>query len=163
MMGAGKTSVGRELVERSGRFIDLDRLIETRTGRTVRQIFKSDGEPMFRLLECEALSEVLNDPQVSVVSTGGGIVTTVQGRQLLNSSYAYVVWLTASNPELVRRATKSGTRPLLDNEPEAKIAQLVKERTDLYAEVADLTVDTENLSVNQVAQIIDESFKRKLQ
>src|SRR2546427_12274886 len=73
-MGAGKTTVGQAVAERLGwRFADLDRLIETREGRTVPQIFAQDGEDRFRRVECEALEEVVAAPdsRFFVLALGG--------------------------------------------------------------------------------------------
>ena len=158
MMGAGKTSVGRELAGKSGSFIDLDRAIEDREGRTVREIFAAEGEAAFRELEVKMLQEVLSSSQHSVIATGGGVITTEAGRHLLKDADAYVVWLTASNEELARRATKSGARPLLDTDPLARIDELMKQRASLYAEVANLSLETDGLSVRQVAHLIEENI-----
>ena len=158
MMGAGKTSVGRELAGRS-EFIDLDKLIEQQTKRTIREIFEAEGETAFRKLELQALRDATTSGQYKVVSTGGGVVTTSEARQLLREMDAFIVWLTASNEELTRRATKSGNRPLLDHDPGAKIEELMNQRAPMYAEVADLTLNTQGLSVKQVAQLIEEALK----
>lgn len=161
MMGAGKTSVGRELAGRSG-FVDLDKLIEQMAGRTIREIFESDGETAFRKLELQALRDATTSGRYEVVSTGGGIVTSSEARQLLQEMDSFVVWLTASNEELTRRATKSGNRPLLDHDPGAKIEELMNQRAPLYAEVADMTLNTQELSVKQVAHLVEEALKHHM-
>lgn len=158
MMGAGKTSVGRELAERS-EFVDLDKLIEQQTKSTIREIFEAEGEAAFRKLELQALRDATTSGQYKVISTGGGVVTTSEARQFLREMDAFIVWLTASNEELTRRATKSGNRPLLDHDPGAKIEELMNQRAPMYAEVADLTLNTQGLSVKQVAQLIEEALK----
>ncbi len=71
MMGAGKTSVGREFAGRS-EFVDLDKLIEQQSGRTIREIFETDGESAFRKLELQALRDATTSGHYKVVSTGGG-------------------------------------------------------------------------------------------
>ena len=161
MMGAGKTSVGRELAGKSGKFIDLDRAIEERENRTVREIFESDGEGAFRAIEVRLLEEVLLSGSYTVIATGGGVITTEGGRDLLRNADAYIVWLTASNEVLAKRASKSGARPLLDNDPLAQINDLMKQRSAHYAEVANLSLDTGGLSVRQVAHLIEESILRE--
>ncbi|NBO56015.1 MAG: shikimate kinase, partial [Actinobacteria bacterium] len=130
--------------------------------RTIREVFQTDGEAAFRKLELQALRDVATSGRYKVVSTGGGVVTTSEARQLLQEMDAFVVWLTAPNDELTRRATKSGNRPLLDHDPGAKIEALMNERAPMYAEVADLTLNTQGLSVKQVAQLVEEALKHRV-
>ena len=75
MMGAGKSSVGRVLARKLARpLLDSDELIEQHTGRTVREIWASDGEEEFRALETETLVEALRSDEPSVVAAAGGVV-----------------------------------------------------------------------------------------
>ena len=75
MMGTGKTTVGKIVAQRLGRpFFDSDELIESRTGRTVRQIFRDDGEDAFRAEESRALLDALASPVPAVIAAAGGVV-----------------------------------------------------------------------------------------
>ena len=120
MMGVGKTTVSRIVGERLGRrVVDSDLVIEARTGRTVREIFETDGEPAFRALETEALLEALTD---------AGAVGDRRGRRgrarpsrtatALRDSTSKVVWLCADPATLVERVRSGGHRPLLDDDPD---------------------------------------------
>ena len=75
MMGTGKTTVGTVLAQRLGRpLIDSDAEVEARTGRTVREIFETDGEAAYRALETEALVDALASPVPAVIAAAGGVV-----------------------------------------------------------------------------------------
>jgi shikimate kinase len=142
MMGAGKTTVGRRLARALGRpFIDSDQQIEARTGRTVREIFESDGEPAFRALEAEALTEALATPSPSIIAAAGGTVLREENRDRMRGA-GTVVWLRADPSVLADRVRNGVHRPLLAEDPVATLARLDGQRRDLYAEVADHIVDT---------------------
>ena len=105
MMGAGKTTVGRRVAALLRRpLIDSDELIEGRTGRTVRQIFETDGEPAFRALETEALVDALAEPEPLVIAAAGGVLLREENRDALRRSSAKVVWLRADPDVLAERA-----------------------------------------------------------
>ena len=95
MMGSGKTTVGRSLAAALGRpLVDSDAQVEARTGRTVREIFESDGEAAYRVLEREALVDALGEAEPSVVAAAGGVVLDAGNRAVLQEA-GTVVWLRA--------------------------------------------------------------------
>lgn len=143
MMGAGKSTVGRRLASRLGRpFIDADDELVRRSGRSVREWFEQDGEVAFRTAEGELLDDLLAAPGASVIASGGGVVLAEANRDALRD-HALVVWLRAGAPFLASRVRQKPHRPLLDDDPEATVARLVAERSDLYGEVADVVVDVD--------------------
>lgn len=144
MPGAGKSSVGRRLAKQLGRpFVDADDELVRRSGRTVRDWFAVEGEEAFRAAESDLLADLLAAPGPSVVAAGGGVVLADANRALLRES-ATVVWLRAGVPYLLSRVLqKQDHRPLLDEDPEARLQALHETRTPLYAEVADITLDVE--------------------
>ena len=92
--GSGKTTIGRILAARLGwAFVDADTLLEERAGKSIRQMFATDGEPAFRDLESAILAELSQRTNV-VVATGGGVVMRDRNRQLLRTGF--VAWLSAN-------------------------------------------------------------------
>src|SRR5262245_53142553 len=113
-MGSGKSTVGRALASRLGRpLFDSHEMIEARTGRTVREIFRADGEDAFRTIETQVLIEALSSPVKSVIAAAGGVVLRAENRAALRDSGSRVVWLCADPSLLVERVKSSGHRPLL--------------------------------------------------
>lgn len=161
MMGVGKTSAGHRLALRLGRpFIDIDRVIEERAGKTVPEIFAGEGEPAFRALEADAVRETLDSDTWAVVAFGGGAVLDAATRDRARRA-ALVVWLQAPPRELARRVSASTTRsgrrarPLLTGgPPEATLEALAAEREAAYREVAHVLVDTTGRSPSQVATAV---------
>jgi shikimate kinase len=155
MMGAGKSSVGRVLARKLHRpLLDSDELIEERTGRTVREIWSSDGEAAFRAIETETLLAMLADREPAVVAAAGGVVLAEANRSALAESDAHVVWLLANVDLLVTRVKNGVHRPLLDDDPEGMLRQMYTDREPLYTEVADAVVLVDHRSINEVAQAV---------
>jgi shikimate kinase len=145
MMGAGKTSVGRQLAESLDvPFVDSDEQVEARTGRTVRDIFEHSGEAAFRFEEKEALASALDSRTPSVIAAAGGTVTDADTRSRLRDLLAeggHVIWLRATPQLLATRVTSGNHRPLLEDDPEGTLQRLNDERQDLYRSVADIVLD----------------------
>ena len=154
MMGVGKTTVGTRLAEALGRpFADSDAMIEARTGRTVREIFEADGEPVFRALESECLAESLESTTPTVIAAAGGVVLDPANRALLRRA-ATVVWLRAPVSVLVDRVASGEHRPAVEVDPEGTLSRMEEARSELYAEVADVVVDSSRPVPEVVAQVI---------
>ena len=154
MMGAGKTTVGRIVADCLGwSYIDSDEQVVARAGRTVREIFESEGEAAFRALERDAVAEASRHRDV-VVAVAGGAVLDPDVRALLREHEGtLVVWLRASAVTLTSRVDKGGQahRPLLANDARAVLEQLSEEREPLYRQCADLVVDVDGVSPKDVA------------
>lgn len=160
MMGAGKSEVGKELAERLGyTFIDTDRLVEKRAGKTVARIFADDGEPAFRQMEREAVA-TLRGASGHVIALGGGTWCDPENRTVL-APLGLTVYLKASARELHARVKNDSRRPLLRHpNPLAELTRILKERERDY-ERAELVLETEDLSVEEVVdRLIDELAKR---
>jgi shikimate kinase len=142
MMGAGKTTVGSRLARRLDRpFIDSDVQVERRAGRTVRQIFETDGEEAFRSLEAEALAEALTSEDPAVIAAAGGTVLDPANRRRMREC-ATVVFLDAEPADLVGRVGGDDHRPLLGDRPAAVLIELDTVRRPLYHETAHHIVDS---------------------
>jgi shikimate kinase len=149
MMGSGKSAVGHALADLSGwRFADNDELLEAATGRSAREI-SADGEPALRAAEGAALRAGLELPTPSIVAAAAGTVLDPELRRELAGA-GLVVWLQAPPGTLADRAVGAAHRPWLDGEPDW-IETTAAERANLYAEVADLAVDTSNASPGEIA------------
>lgn len=162
MMGAGKTTIGWRLAGRLSRpFIDSDQQVEARTGRTVREIFESEGEPAFRVLEADALAEALTSTFPSVVAAAGGAVLSEVNRARMRAA-GTVIWLRADPAVLAERVVDGSHRPLLADDPDEVLRNLEAQRRDLYAAVADHVVDTSGRAPDE---IVDElvSFVSRLE
>ncbi len=141
-MGSGKTSVGRRLACVLKRdFFDSDFEIVSRTGVAIDHIFDVEGEEGFRKRETKMLSDLCKIPNI-VIATGGGIVIKKENRELLKDSF--VVYLSSSIEQLVKRTARSKSRPLLEQSTnrEKTIRDLVEKRESLYQEVANVVIDT---------------------
>ena len=146
--GSGKSTVGALLAQRWGEpFADVDAVIEGRTGKSVAEIFADDGEPAFRALEEATTAELLDEP--GVLALGGGAVLSPATRRALDG--APVVWLKVSVAHAAGRVGLNEARPLLLGNVRGRLVKLLAERAPLYAEVATVTVDTDGLPADEVA------------
>jgi shikimate kinase len=158
MMGAGKSAVGRPLADALGyRFVDADAVLEGAAGRTIAEIFASDGEAGFRQLETAVLGQISGWHSL-VVATGGGVVTQPENWGHLRQGV--VVWLDAPAHQLLTRLRSDPTpRPLMQAaDPSARLQQLLSERQPLYAQ-ADLHIQQQQQEQPpQVAQLVLEGL-----
>jgi shikimate kinase len=155
-MGAGKTTIGKHLAQSLGMdFNDSDQEIQRRTGVDIPTIFEYEGEEGFRQREAQAI-EQMSQIDNQVLATGGGAVVRAENRQHL-SARGIVVYLACSPKQQYDRTYRDRNRPLLqDEDPLAKLQQLMAEREPLYRETADYTVSTEGRSAASVSnEIID--------
>ncbi len=141
MMGTGKTTLGEVLARQLGyRFYDTDVLLERVSGKTIGEIFASEGEEVFRELETQVLKE-LSAYTKSVIATGGGIVMRPQNWSYLH--HGLVVWLDAPVALLVKRLAEDDTRPLLvQGDLTGKLTALLEKRQSFYSQ-ADLRLSIE--------------------
>ena len=155
LMGTGKSTVGRRVAERMGRdFLDSDVQVEARTGRTVREIFASDGEAVFRRLEAQALADALARARPSVVAAAGGVVLDPGTRERLRNG-STAVWLRADPSVLAHRVTSADHRPLLDDGARVVLERMHRERSPLYEEVANgRIVDVSSVSIDEAAEAV---------
>ena len=166
-MASGKTSVGRALAEslsgaaatrrESGwTLVDADDVIVARAGKPIHRIFAEDGEPAFRELESRVIADLCAGER-QVIASGGGSFVSPQNRDIMLAG-GRVFFLSASPSTILRRVLEEDAggpiRPLLAvDDPEARIAELLAQRTPAYAH-AHHTVETDALSAGGVARKI---------
>jgi len=157
-MGAGKSSVGHLVAEQLHfEYLDTDELIQTRAGRTITEIFQTDGEPAFRKMEADLVVELASRTR-TVIATGGGLPVNPANLAGLKAC-ALVVCLWASPETIWERVKHQTHRPLLhDPDPQKKIRDLLAAREPFYRQ-ADVLINTELRSVREVAQQVVHHFR----
>ncbi|MBD3171713.1 AAA family ATPase [Candidatus Bathyarchaeota archaeon] len=158
-MGVGKSTVGRLLAEELGYvFIDMDKVIEQRMGISISEIFRRYGESRFRELESDLVKELAGEDDV-VIACGGGAVLDPGNVEALTPS-SKLIYLTATIPEIIKRTSKDGNRPLLNvPDPEKKINKLIEQRRPVYEKYATVTVDTTGLTPHELVDEIMEALR----
>ena len=153
-MGTGKTTVGQILAARLGKsFVDMDDLIEERTGKTISAIFEDDGEAHFRELERKMAHELSLQDNI-VVGAGGGIVLNPANIEAFNES-GIVVCLTAAPEVIIERVSSDSHRPLLeDGEKRDQVLAILEARRELYGAI-EHQVDTTNMDPPAVADKVE--------
>ena len=162
----GKSSVAPRLARRLGwSWVDSDSVIEQCAGRSISQIFESEGESGFRRMESDVLSDLLGKTNL-VIASGGGAILSAANRTLMRSA-GPVVWLHVSAGTLAARLAKvrsADRRPSLTGKPIAEeVAEVLVVREPLYRECASLIVDAESERPEQVAKRIARQFAERAQ
>lgn len=154
MMGSGKSSVGRALSRRTGwPFLDNDVLVEGASGMTARQLLEERGADAMRGAESAALRRAVEMPPPVIAATAAGTILDAANRAILVDS-GLVVWLRAPAATLAKRAVGAAHRPWLDDDPLGWFGRALAERDPLYAEVADIEIDTAAVSARHAAEEI---------
>ena len=159
-MASGKSHVGRQLAKRTGwKLLDADSVIIERAGRSIEEIFKTEGEVFFRSLESEIVSELCSGSRQIIAMGGGAFLNPANREQMLSNGS--VVCLRAKPETIFKRLNKSQSndrgrrntpvRPLLgQNDPLEKIESLIQERSVAYSE-AHYQVDTDEFGPDEIA------------
>lgn len=159
MMGSGKTTIGQRLAKQLNyRFLDTDAVVEEVAGRSINDIFATDGEAAFRQLETQVLAELAAYTRLTI-ATGGGIVLQRENWSYLH--HGVIVWLDVPVDHLYTRLQRDTSRPLLrDANPQEKLRQLLQERQALYRQADVHVAIAPHSSPEQVTnQVINEITK----
>lgn len=157
--GAGKSTVGKYLAREMGlQLIDSDRVIEEREGRSISEIFLSDGEEGFRKIEKEVVLEILSADN-SIIALGGGSILDVDVQKKLGS-FERVIFLEVSISNAAPRVGFNKERPLLMGNPRQQWLVLMEKRRGIYEGLATQTISTDNRKALEVAQEILERVKK---
>lgn len=161
MMGAGKTTIGRQIARRlKKRFADSDHEIEARTGVRIPLIFEIEGEQGFRRRESHVLQELTKEHGL-VLATGGGAVLDIANRRCLAES-GLVIYLRIAPELLWERTRHDKNRPLLQvADPRARIDELFAQRDPIYREIADIVVEGGRSAPNTVAKSLVQEIRQR--
>ena len=172
-MGCGKSSVGRRLSQLlCCPFMDLDQVIEERAGRTIPEIFASEGEAAFRAMELETLKEIVVasigkllhviarseatwQSVDMVLALGGGAVLTAECAEIVHSD-TICIYLKASVETLMEHLSgQTDGRPMLgDSDLRTRIEDLMTLRSETYEKTAHIVIDTDGKSIEAAASEI---------
>jgi XRE family aerobic/anaerobic benzoate catabolism transcriptional regulator len=168
LRGGGKSTIGTLLAERLGvPFVELDRVIEQKSGMPLGEMIEMFGQEMFRRTERAALESILQDNPRLVLATGGGLVTEPATYELLLRS-CMTVWVRANPDAHMQRVIAQGDlRPMADNARAMDdLVSILKSREPLYAK-ADIVLDTAGKaparSADELAGLLgtEEKLRRK--
>lgn len=149
-LGAGKSTLARNLGRMfKRRYVDTDRLVERRSGRSIAKIFRAEGEARFRVLETQVLESLRSDRSL-LVSCGGGIVETPRNIELMHQM-GVCVYLDGDLDDSLRQIRSLASRP--DFRSPEHAARLYRHRRPLYEAAADVTVDIRGRSFEDVSYI----------
>ena len=164
-MGCGKTSVGIKLSYRLQKtFLDTDKQIERKAGKSISEIFAQDGEAAFRQMETDYLGELLEktDAAGQILSVGGGTPVREENRKLLKR-LGMVIYLKASPEVIYERLKGDTTRPLLQtNDPMERITELMVAREAAYEAAADFVLLVDGKSLEEIVDEIQKIVKANL-
>lgn len=158
----GKTSVGKIVAQRLDRkFIDTDDLIVKKADCTVNEMVSGHGWQYFRDIETEVIKEV-SAMEDLVIATGGGVVINDANIIRLKKD-GFIVWLYADIDIIKKRldmdaASKEGRPSLTGDDPSDEIKKVLEQRKSLYRKAGDMAVDTSQLEINAVADLIIRKF-----
>lgn len=150
-MGTGKSSVSKCLEDLIGKKVyDLDNMIEEEAGKKIADIFSEGGESVFRDMETKVLYSTKR-MDYAIISCGGGTVLRKENVQFMKE-HGTIVLLTATAATVLERVKDSKDRPILNgNMNEEYIETLMEKRRDIYKKSADITIETDNKSVLEIA------------
>ncbi|SMC45430.1 shikimate kinase [Moheibacter sediminis] len=157
-MGSGKTTIGKELAEKlKTDFLDLDKLIENHTKKTISELFKELGEIRFRKIEREVLMDILNTKSDFILAVGGGTPVYYDNMNLINEE-TISIYLRA-NPKFLseRLINEKLSRPMIahlaDEDLLEFIAKHLFERRNFYEE-SNFKIDIQFKSVSEISEEI---------
>jgi shikimate kinase len=162
-MGSGKSTIGPILANTLGyEYVDVDRFIEQKTKKEIVEIFRTEGEKAFRLIERNTLNE-LTKLDHSVISLGGGTIANEENCQIVSQN-GILIYLKLSSEEIIQRVQYKSDRPMLKDasgnplqgkELEKRIVELLLSREPFYSR-ADVVIHADNM---RIGVTVDEIIK----
>lgn len=157
-MGAGKTHWGRLLSEKLGiRFFDLDEQVTEHAGKSIPEIFATEGEEQFRLLEKEVLYIITESHESFVMACGGGSPCYFNNIEYMNQS-GTTVWINTPLDTLFDRLVKEkDKRPLIKELSVEQLRGFISKKfadRKIYYEQANVTIDEEPVQLDRLIEKI---------
>jgi shikimate dehydrogenase len=153
LSGSGKSTVGRMLARELGtRFVDLDEVVEAKSGMSIREIFESRGEEFFRDMESSAVNEAASDINRTVIACGGGVVVRPENVRALREN-CFVVFLDRPVEHILQDLPYDGTRPLASSAD--RLYEMERQRRQLYAAAADKTLENRGSASDAVSALTE--------
>ncbi len=158
-MGSGKSLVGKILANKINfNFVDTDKLIEKKIGKSINRIFKEDGEIYFRQLEDKIITDILSNDK-TVISLGGGSIENNNIRKIIKKN-SYNIYLQVKLDILISRLIYSSNRPLLKkNNMNLTLTKLLNKRSKFYQK-ADLIINNNTNTkfvIEKILNILNEN------
>ena len=168
-MGCGKSSIGRKLSELlCCRFVDLDDEIEERAGRSIPEIFSMEGEPYFRNLEKETLTDLIrtNSSEGSeesvrlILALGGGAIMTPECEKIVHEDTTCIYLMASVDTLISHLEGQASGRPLLNSVSSLRehITNMMSKRAATYERTAHMIIDTDGKSIDEIALYLYKSF-----
>jgi len=156
-MGSGKSTAGKKIAAALNfRFIDMDKLIEEDSSRTISMIFQEKGEEVFREYEHDALNKILELDNI-VVATGGGAPCFFDNMEQMNNN-GITIYLKGDPGILTNRLLKAKTeRPLIKGKSKEELAKYIREKLterEKYYLQAQYIVDAKNLNTEEIIKLL---------
>ena len=150
MMGSGKSSVGFLVSKKLNvKFIDIDNMIENKTGMKISNIFLEKGENYFRNLEEKTTLKFLKTTNAVISLGGGGFINQKIRNEVLTNHFSF--WLSWDSKILLKKITNSKKRPIAFNSTNKEIISLMKKRSQIYSE-AKFKINCNKLTKNEIVK-----------
>ena len=150
MMGSGKSSVGFLVSKKLNvKFIDIDNIIENKTGMKISNIFQEKGENYFRNLEEKTTLKFLKTTNAVISLGGGGFINQKIRNEVLTNHFSF--WLNWDSKILLKKIKNSKKRPMAFNSTNEEIISLIKKRSQIYSE-AEFKINCNKLTKNEIVK-----------
>jgi len=150
MMGSGKSSVGFLVSKKLNvKFIDIDNIIENKTGMKISNIFQEKGENYFRNLEEKTTLKFLKTTNAVISLGGGGFINQKIRDEVLTNHFSF--WLNWDSKILLKKIKNSKKRPIAFNSTNEEIITLIKKRSQIYSE-AEFKINCNKLTKNEIVK-----------
>ena len=150
MMGSGKSSVGFLVSKKLNvKFIDIDNIIENKTGMKISNIFQEKGENYFRNLEEKTTLKFLKTTNAVISLGGGGFINQKIRNEVLTNHFSF--WLNWDSKILLKKIKNSKKRPIAFNSTNKEIISLMKKRSQIYSE-AEFKINCNKLTKNEIVK-----------